>query len=214
MRRAMFTPTLFGIILLSSIAEAVNIPVGGIVQAPCGGDLPCLTLTGPDFSLVARQRVVNQTLVGIPGRDISLNATIIVDRFATLTFQGINYLPGLGEPTGPVGQIFGTLFLSTPPVRFSEIPPQLVQLTAPAALSANPANLVGQNPVTNESVTFDVSGFGSATGIFIRCPQCSTPGAFSMEQIKYEFTTVPEPAAGLVIAAGFVALLLFRKQLM
>ena len=57
MLRAMFTPTLFGIILLSSIlaampaAEAVNMPVGGIVQAPCGSDLPCLTLTGPEFHL-------------------------------------------------------------------------------------------------------------------------------------------------------------------
>ncbi len=120
MLRAMFTPTLFGIIPSSSIlaampaAEAVNMPVGGIVQAPCGSDLPCLTLTGPDFSLVARQTGLSPTRIGIPGQDISLNATIIVDRFATLSFQGINYLPGLGEPTGPVGQIFGTLSYQLP----------------------------------------------------------------------------------------------------
>ena len=71
-------------------------------------------------SLVARQTGLSPTRIGIPGQDISLNATIIVDRFATLSFRGFNYLPGLGEPTGPVGQIFGTLFLSTPPVRFPE----------------------------------------------------------------------------------------------
>ena len=211
MLRAMFTPTLFGIILLSSIlaampaAEAVNMPVGGIVQAPCGSDLPCLTLTGPDFSLVARQTGLSPTRIGIPGQDISLNATIIVDRFATLSFkESIIFLDWESLPAQL--QIFGTLFLSTPPVRFPENPPQLVQLTAPAVLSANPANLVGQNPVTNERVTFDVGGFGSATGIFVPCPQCSTPGPFSMEQIKYEFTAIPEPSAGLLIAVGFVAL--------
>ena len=217
MRRALFKSTLFEIILLSftlaamSVAEAVNIPVSGIVNADCNPDLPCFTLTGPGFSLMHRQS--SQTTgnqAGIPGQEIRLNARPIVDGNSILTFQGINYLPGMvSSVPGPLFNRFGDLPVSTPPVRFPENPPQRVQLVSPAVLSAS---LVGQNPVTNELETFNLSGFGSATAVFVPCSQCSTPGIYNMQQISYEFTAVPEPSAGLLLATGFAALLFFRKR--
>ena len=195
-----------------SLAEAVNIQVSGVLHAACGPDLPCFTLTGPEFSLMHRQS--SQTTgnqAGIPGQEIRLNARPIVDGNSILKFQGINYLPGMvSSVPGPLFNRFGDLPVSTPPVRFPENPPQRVQLVSPTVLSAS---LVGQNPLTNELETFNLSGFGSATAVFVPCSQCSTPGIYTMQQITYEFTAIPEPSAGLLIAVGFVALLFFRKRL-
>lgn len=215
MRRILlFTLTLLATILssfimsLTPVAVAVNIPVGGVVHAVCGGDIPCFTLTGPDFSLVAGQSSqVTGNEARFPGQDTTLNARPIVDQFATLTFQGINYLPG-GAPF-PFGSAFGVLPVSTPAVRFPENPPPRVQLTSPAVLSTS---LVGQNPVTNQFLTFDLSGFGSATGVFVVCQQCSPQGLYVMETIDYELIAIPEASTWLLIGSGLVLLLLLKRS--
>jgi hypothetical protein len=194
------------------LAQAVNIQVSGVLHAVCGSDLPCFTLTGQGFSLMHRQsRQISGNPAGFPGQDISLNAAPIVDGFSILTFQGINYLPALGDPSGTFGRLFGSLPVSTQPLRFPENPPQRVQLISPAVLSAR---LVGQNPVTNELVTFNLSGFGSATGVFDVCegPQCSPPGFYIMQQIDYELTEIPEPSAWLLLITGLIPLWFARKQ--
>ena len=96
----LFSIAIMGLPILS--AEAVDITVGGAVDVLGCNGINCpisgFTLSGLDFSLVIGSAVLNPATPSTSGSDISLGGRLLVPGAATLTFQGVNYAPGVFDP--------------------------------------------------------------------------------------------------------------------
>ncbi len=113
----LFSIAIMGLPILS--AEALDITASGAVDVLGCNEINCpisgFTLTGQDFSLVSGSAILNPATPFTSGQNISLGSWLLVPGPATLTFQGVEYAPGVFDPE--FGRNFGSLSFSTPLVR-------------------------------------------------------------------------------------------------